>query len=169
MDLQVRLSYDTANLLEEIKKIYEKSNGIYFTKGDVVSKAMNDFYDLYESIHWSKYSTMIIKIKDNNIAQGALRPKLQLSKESYDKIVDMKNRILKESLDVRHVTFGVVVSLILKLAYTQINNNIEKKGVEDIILSEMEKYISNETAEVTDIIKDYTKEIIESLNNNLLK
>ena len=71
MDLQVRLSYDTANLLETMKVIYEEQSGVFFSKGDVVSKSLNDYYHLYPAIDWKQYSRKDFNIKNKELTQGA--------------------------------------------------------------------------------------------------
>lgn len=67
MELQVRIAYETAEMLELLKEHYQKQNGINFTKGEVLSKAILDTYIDWKKIDWSKTLSLPIKIEKNTI------------------------------------------------------------------------------------------------------
>ncbi|XLP22628.1 hypothetical protein ACFMB7_01100 [Bacillus toyonensis] len=121
MNYQVRISIETAKLIEELKHMYEERTGISMTKGNVLMQAFNDSEWVND---WKEiFDSKIKLLNDYEIKEGALRPKLQVSNEVELGIQTLKKELPKV-LGVRSVTIGVCIRLILKAAFM--------KNIEDV-------------------------------------
>ncbi|MFL2125072.1 hypothetical protein ACEN4K_09045 [Marinilactibacillus psychrotolerans] len=162
MNLQVRISIDTALILEELKDAYQKSMGINFSKSDVLIKAVNDTFNEWHTTSWNNLS---VKTKKHEISDGALRPKFSLPYEIENKIIYFKE-ILPKQLTSRSVTLGVCIKYILKLALFNIQKD-KANTINEIIESSAAKYQSNEYSnETKSAIKDYMDSILVELENH---
>lgn len=168
MSYQVRLSYETAILLEELKHIYENMEKSPVTKGDVLIRS---YYDSQWVEDWQKVYEEKIKVKKNyEIKENALRPRLQITKEVEQGIKELKLEIAKV-LGLRSVTVGVVIRLILKASFIKNKkenvesdqwvtiNGIFSKYKNDVSIGFEEK----EKDEVLAILNNLEKEIYEYL------
>ncbi|VXA96155.1 hypothetical protein [Bacillus altitudinis] len=176
MIYQVRISSETARLLEELKLIYEQKMEVVVTKGNVL---MHAFYDSewVDNDMWKIINEQKIHLKnDIEIKPSALRPKLQISNEVETGIKELKNDLPK-LLGVRSVTIGVCIRLILKAAYikndrsilienVEEKNNFKNKNVQidvnfikSIIEKHKEKINLNYDGDIKSIILDVLKDI----------
>lgn len=160
MELQVRIAYETAEMLELLKDYYQEKNGIIFTKGEVLSKAIIDTYDDWKEIDWNKTLSLPIKIEKNYaINSGAQRPKFQLSNSINSKIDELR-MIIKQSVDVRSVTIGAAIKFVLRQAIYDIQYE-DNYSIENVVNDTLEFYLSLE-------LTDEIKEILEKYSNDLL-
>lgn len=90
MELQVRVAYETAEMLEQLKEYYERKSGVKYSKGEVLSRAILDTYDLWDEIEWTNLK---VEIEEREVAPGALRPKFQVSVDIEDKIRELKKSL----------------------------------------------------------------------------
>lgn len=124
MELQVRIATETAQMLELLKEHYQKKNGIVFTKGEVLSKAIIDTYDEWTEIDWSKTLSLLPKneiLERYEISSGSLRPKFQISNSIESKIDELR-RIIKRSVDARSVTIGATIKFVFIQAIYEIQH-----------------------------------------------
>ncbi|TGE67548.1 hypothetical protein [Weissella confusa] len=166
MSYQVRISYETAILIEALKKIYEDMEKSPVTKGEVLIRS---YYDSKWVEDWQKvYEQKIIVTDTYEIKENALRPRLQLITEVEQGIKDLKIEIAKV-LGLRSVTLGVVIRLILKASFiknTNENTSItEKKAITQIFDKYKDKITSNfeEKESVLQILNDLEKEILTNV------
>lgn len=170
MELQVRISYGTAEMLELLKASYEKSSGVKFTKGEVLSKAILDTYDVWQETEWHKILNVQINFDEEyKITPGAQRPKFQIANSIEPKIEELKG-IIKKSVDAKYVTSGAAIKFVLKLAAYQIQNknSISTESIIFKVLSEFkQKEISTETEA---ILETFVNELMVKLEvNDLLQ
>lgn len=160
MGYQVRLSYETAILLEELKRIYENAEKSPITKGEVLIRS---YYDSQWVKDWQKVYEEKIKVKNNyEIKENALRPRLQITKEVEQGIKDLKLEIANV-LGLRSVTVGVVIRLILKASFIKNNNENIEFDQWDVINDIFSKYKN----EVTISFEEKEKDEVLALLNNL--
>ncbi|MGR6899399.1 hypothetical protein [Rummeliibacillus sp. BSL5] len=113
---QSRIAIDTAELLEELKRLYEEESGVTITKGNVIMKAYEDSLWVKEE-EWTEIHGRKIKLPNHyEISPNSLKLRIQISKEVEQGIKDLKD-LLPSILKVRSVTIGVCIRLILKAAY----------------------------------------------------
>ncbi|MBS4220606.1 hypothetical protein KHA96_20120 [Bacillus sp. FJAT-49711] len=134
---QARIAIDTAQLLEEMKKIYEKKSGVTITKGNVIMKAYEDSLWVDD---WKEIFREQIKLsKHYEIPPNSLKLRVQISEEVEQGIKNLKDllpSVLSESRKLRNVTIGVCIRLILRAAYIK---NVE---LGDVKSSEIESAIN---------------------------
>ena len=151
LELQIRIAFETAEMLEQLKDYYQETLGINFTKGDVITKAINDTYDLWKEAKWDNLD---VNIKNYDLPQGALRPKLQISFEIEEKLIQLK-RILTNYLELNKViTIGATIKYLLRLTINQIQKP-DQPSVDIILFDIMNKYL----------MKDYSEETKKAINN----
>lgn len=152
MELQVRVSIETAEMFEELKNYYQKTMGINFSKSDVLIKAVSETIDIWDQIDWRLVNEKKVNINKYNISEGSLRPKLQLTVDTEEKLNELKD-ILPKTLKLRSVTLGVCIKHILKFALLNIqsqeNENIR---IENIIERNKSKYLSESYSEETKLV-----------------
>ncbi len=165
MELQIRIAYQTAEMFEQLKEYYQETIGINFTKGDVLTKAINDTYDLWEEVKWENIN---ICVKSYDLPQGALRPKLQISFEIEEKLIQLK-KILTNYLELNKIiTIGAAVKYVLRIAINQIQSD-DKPSVDRIIFDTMKKYLKQDYSEETKkAINDYVDEVMICLEKEQL-
>lgn len=166
MDIQVRISLETANLFEELKSLYQDSTGINYTKSDVLMKAILDNYSQWENVNWVDLSIAKIKTAEYDIPLGALRPKLIITQESSEILSDFQKEMTK-TFDVRSVAIGVCIKLILKYALFEHSGNKNKEKL-NIFLEQLKiqfnkKYID---PQIQQAINEYHDEIIIYLDSS---
>lgn len=123
---QARIAIDSAELLEELKNIYEEQSGVTVTKGNVVMKAYED--SLWVT-NWRELLDEPIKLKNQyEISPNSLKLRIQISEEVESGIKNLKNS-LKEEFKTRNVTIGVCLKLIFKAAYKK---NTEHRFIQTI-------------------------------------
>ncbi|KRL04909.1 hypothetical protein [Liquorilactobacillus hordei] len=160
MEYQVRISYETAEILENLKDIYETKEGIHFSKSDVLMKAISDNRALWNDVSWKD---IIVKRNKKNIVSSSLRPKFDVSKDTSNDIEYLK-KILPKCLDSRSVTYGVVIKYILKIALFELQKK-EPKTIREMIEFFEEKHLSKaNTDEEKENIKSFAGNIINSLD-----
>lgn len=165
MSYQVRISYETAMLIEELKRIYEDMEKSPVTKGEVLIRS---YYDSKWVEDWQKVYEQKIRItNDYEIKENALRPRLQLTTEVEQGIKDLKIQIAN-TLGLRSVTLGVVIRQILKASFIKnANENIsinQKKAITQIFDKYKDKITSFEEKEsVLKILNDLEKEILSNV------
>lgn len=167
MIYQVRISIETAELIEELKNMYEDRTGISMTKGNVLMLAFNDSEWVND---WKEIFDSKIKLLNNyEIKEGALRPKLQVSNE-VELGIQMLKKELPKVLGVRSVTIGVCIRLILKAAF--IKNiedekccNNENKG-QRIDIQTLKNIIKKYKEKIElDYDKEFSNTVIKLLND----
>lgn len=166
MDLQVRISIETAEMFEELKNYYQKTMGMNFSKSDVLIKAVSDAIDKWESIDWKLVNEKEINIKKHDISKGSLRPKLQVTSAIEEKLYEFK-KTLPGELNLRSVTLGVCIKHILKSALLDIQTQ-ENKGIniKDIIEKNKVKYLTDVYSKETQLaIQKFTIDIFNELED----
>lgn len=165
MELQVRISTQTAEMFEELKRYYEKTMGINFSKGDVLIKAVSSIEDEWQDIDWQFINEEKVNINEYSISEGSLRPKLQITFDIEKKLNDFKE-ILPKKLNVRSVTLGVCIKHILKFALLGIQQQNEINSVEEIIEKNKIRYLSKQYSEETKLaIKKLVTDILLELGD----
>lgn len=144
MGYQVRLSYETAIMLEELKQIYENRERKPVTKGEVLNNA---YYDTKDVDSWLSIYEKKIPLKDTyEIKENALRPRLQITNEVEQGIKELKIEIAKE-LGLRSVTIGVVIKLIMKAALLKYSLDESKAESINRIFEKYKNQVSNNFSE----------------------
>ena len=143
MNLEVRISIETAELFEELRNYYKKTIGLNLSKSDILIKAISYATNNWEEIDWKYVNEKKIKVDKYDISQASLRPKLQVTLEAKEKLIELKN-ILPQILEIRSVTLGVCMKLILKFALLERELKQEDKNIKiDRILNKNKsKYIA---------------------------
>lgn len=156
MSYQVRISLETAELLEELKLIYEKNEKSSVTKGEVLVRS---YYDSKWVEDWQKVHEKKVRLKnDYDIKPNALRPRLEITNEVEEGIKNLKLK-MADVLGLRNVTVGVVIRLILKASF--IKNTDSVSNVE-IVQSIFQKY---KAKTVVEFDSDIQKRVLALLNN----
>lgn len=170
MDLQVRISIETAEMFEELKNYYQKTMDIIFSKSDVLIKVVSDATNNWEQIDWKFVNEKKINIKRYDISEGSLRPKLQITFDIEEKLNELKD-ILSQTLKVRSVTLGVCIKHILKFALIEIQQQKDKNiKIEDIIERNKNKYLTELYSEETQLaIEKFATDILTELEGYELK
>lgn len=166
MELQVRIAYETAEMLELLKEYYKEKNGINFTKGEVLSKAIIDTYDDWKEIDWSKTLSLPIKIeKEYEIHSGLQRPKFQLSNNVESKIEELRT-IIKQNVDARSVTIGAAIKFVLRQTIYEIQHE-NTVSVESVVNNTLDNYLAEELPKETkEILQKFTDELLTKLEVN---
>lgn len=157
---QARIAYDAAQLLEELKTIYENKEGVTVTKGNVIMKA---YQDSMWVDNWLKIHNECIKLPhEYKLAPSALKLRVQISEDVEVGIKSLKDIIAKQ---FKHkVTIGVCLRLILKAAYLK-NTNAEllDNGVSKVIFEkykkELREIFENANSEVESLLERLQKEM----------
>lgn len=170
MEIQAKISIETAEMFEELKCYYTETMGMKVSKSDVLFKAISDAVDIWEEIDWQYVNEKKINIKKYEIATGSLRPKLQVTLETEEKLNDLKNR-LPQILKVRSVTLGVCIKFILK--FTLLNREFQHNKnttIKQIIKNNQKKYFTELYSEETkSSIDKFVKDILDDLDNYEIK
>lgn len=155
MTINVRLSIETASMLEELKRILEKQNGTFFSKGDTLAYAILNIGNSFEDIDWNEITYEKLDIKEYNINSGALRPKIELTNEAEGMLQNFKI-LLADSLGLRNVTMGVCIKYVLKYALLQIIRPTVL-SIEHIINIAFQDYLNENNIDQTELynIKNY--------------
>lgn len=167
MELQVRIAYETAEMLEFLKEHYQNQNGINFTKGEVLSKAILDSYDDWTEIDWNKTPDPQIDVKEfeDKITNGSLRPKFQLS-NSIDAKIDELRTIIKQSVGVRSVTMGAAFKFVLRQAIYEIQHE-DIFSIERVVNDTLDEYLAKGLSDdKKEILQKYTGELLKKLEVN---
>ncbi|ADL52649.1 hypothetical protein [Clostridium cellulovorans] len=166
MDLQVRISIETAEMFEELKNYYQKTMDINFSKSDVLIKVVSDANDNWEQIDWKFVNEKKIKINKYDISEGSLRPKLQVTFDVEEKLDELKD-ILSQTLKLRSVTLGVCIKHILKFALLEIQLQKDTDiKIKDIIEKNKSKYLTELYSEETQLaIEKFTTDILIELES----
>lgn len=165
MELQVRLAYDTAQMLEQLKEYYELQLDITFTKSDVLSKAIIDTNNLWGEVEWDNLD---FDIKEFDITKSALRPKLQVSKEIEDEIKSLR-KILSNYLGLeKFVTIGVAIKYVFRLALNQIQQE-KSISANKILFETLKMYLKKEYSEdQKKILNEFVDEVLFKLEDQEL-
>ncbi|WP_242225794.1 hypothetical protein [Bacillus cereus group sp. BfR-BA-01358] len=156
MSYQVRISLETAELLEELKLMYENNEKSSITKGEVLVRS---YYDSKWVEDWQKIHEKKIKLKnDYEIKPNALRPRLEITNEVEEGIKNLKLKIA-EALGLRSVTVGVVIKLILKASFIK---NTDSVSNADIVQSIFQKY---KEQIIVEFDNDMQKRVLTLVNN----
>ena len=163
MELQVRVAYETAEMLEQLKEYYERKSGVKYSKGEVLSRAILDTYDLWDEIEWTNLK---VEIEEREVAPGALRPKFQVSVDIEDKIRELK-KIITAYLELNKlITLGATFKYVFKLALYQIQSS-DTPSVEKILFQTMKEFSDSEySKETINAINDFVDEIMLKLEEN---
>lgn len=157
---QARIALDAAQLLEELKTIYENKEGVTVTKGNVIMKAYQDSMWVND---WLRINSEYIKLPHEYVlAPSALKLRVQISEEVELGIKSLKEIIAKQ---FKHkVTIGVCLRLILKAAYIK-NTNAEliDNEISNIIFEkykkELKEIFENANSEVESLLERIQKEM----------
>lgn len=165
MEIQVRIAYETAEMLEQLKEYYEKTNDINFTKSEVLSRAVIDTYSLWKDTDWNNIN---VEVKDFDLLNGSLRPKFQISLDIEEKINELK-KIITNYLELEKIiTVGATFKYILKLALSQIQKE-EKITVDKILFETLNEFEKNDyPPEIMLIINSYFDKVMLKLEENNL-
>lgn len=166
VELQVRITYETAEMLELLKEYYKDKEGINFTKGEVLSKAILDTYDDWKEIDWQQTLRLPITIeKEYAINAGAQRPKFQLSNNVAAKMETLRT-IIKQSVDARSVTIGAAIKFVLRQTIYEIQHG-NTISVEQVINDTLERYLSDDlSSDTKNILQKYADELLTKLEIN---
>lgn len=169
MELQVRIAYETAQMLEFLKDHYQEQNGIKFSKSEVLSKAILDSYDDWTEIDWNKTPHSQIDEKEfkDKITDGSLRPKFQLS-NSIDTKIDELRSIIKPSVGARSVTIGAAIKIVLRQVVAEIQAS-DDCSVEKVVNATLDSYLAKDLPDETkEMLQKYTDELLENLDSKKL-
>ncbi len=161
---QARISFETAQYLEEMRLHYEVVTGGSISKGECLNRAYRDSLNIDD---WKRVYDSRISIKNHSISDSAKLLKVKITDDTRNGIQELKS-ILPSMLGARSVTVGVCIREMLKAAYlvshekntnhlfSEIFEKIEESidilkkcndnAVRDIALSkfiELEKIVSN--------------------------
>ncbi len=166
IELQVRIAYETAEMLELLKEYYQEHNEINFTKGEVLSKAILDTYDTWKETDWNKILNLPITLdKEYEISSGALRPKFQISKNIEPKIEELK-KMIQKSVNTNYVTIGSAIKFVLRLAIYEFQNKNDI-SVETVIFEILDSFDQKDiSAETKNVLKEFVNEIMIKLEVN---
>ncbi|MDF7665169.1 hypothetical protein [Bifidobacterium sp. ESL0745] len=159
MELQVRLADDTAKMLKMLKEKYEKENGIKFSKGEVLSKAINDTYGSWSKTDWKTIAQAKVPLPQKNPTQSEKRPKFQVSNTVKSKIDELEEGIRK-NVDASYVTTGAAIKFVLKLAILQAqkDNDVSVGSIIDNTLANtLKKTTDRETKKALEKFADEVK------------
>jgi len=164
MELQVRISLETAEIIEELKERYELEQKMRFTKSSVLMKAVNDTRSLWEKTAWQDVN---IQLKKRAVAPNSVRPKFDVSVDVDNDLKYLKN-YLPNYLGTRSVTIGVVIKYVLRLALSNIQmNDNESRTVSEMINQVKDKYLEIATTnESKDLLSKALDEIEYNFKNN---
>lgn len=166
MELQIRIAYETAEMLEQLKAIYQKQNNINFTKGEVLSKAIMATYDQWGETEWDKVLSLPVKIDQSDaVSAGALRPKFQIANDIETKITELKENI-RVGVGANFVKNGAAVKFVLRLAlYTLQNGRVV--SVESVISDTLDHFVEvEESAEMKTTLQKFAAEVVNQLELN---
>ncbi|HFU3944055.1 TPA: hypothetical protein ACGO2N_000798 [Streptococcus suis] len=110
---QARISYETAQLLEELRIQYEKQIGNSVSKGECIDRA---FQESLKVSDWKTINDTKITFSHHKISDTAKLLKVHISEETRLGIQDLKKK-LPSLLGLRSVTIGVCIREILKSAF----------------------------------------------------
>lgn len=164
IELQVRISVETAEIIEELKARYEADQQIRFTKSDVLMKAVNDNKSSWEDTKWENIE---IELSKRSIAPSATRPKFDISPD-VDNYLKKLKAYLPNYLGTRSVTIGVAIKYAVKLALFNFQKNDDKVFTYSEMISQIkEKYlaVATSTAEKS-ILNEALAEVEFNLNHN---
>lgn len=168
MSYQVRISYETAILIEELKNIYENIEKSPITKGEVLIRS---YYDAQWVKNWKEIYTTKIKVSNKyEIKENALRPRLQITEEVEQGIKDLKIKTANE-LSLKNVTIGVVIRLILKASLIKnTNKKIETEPNNLILISTIfNKYKENVSINFEEIQRNEFLILLNNLEKEIKK
>lgn len=161
MELQVKVSVETAEMFEELKSYYKETMGMNISKSDALFKAVSELAEIWDQVDWKYISEKKVKFNKYDISASSLRPKLKVTSDVYEKLNELKN-ILPKILKIRSVTLGVCIKFILKYALIQRDLKQEKDiTIKQIIENSQSKYVSG-------LGCDKTKSVIEKFTMNIL-
>lgn len=161
MELQVRLSYETAQLLEQLKEEYEDSMGIKLTKSDVLMKSVADTVSMWENTDWENLE---ITRRDYDITKSSLRPKFQISNETNENIEKLR-KILSTYLGLqRYVTLGVAIKYVLNLSLYNLTKENEVT-INTLLYETVREFEENEKDELK-ILHEFVNEFLLKLEKN---
>lgn len=164
IEFQVRISVETAEIIEELKARYEAEQQIKFTKSDVLMKAVNDNESSWEETKWENIE---IQVPKKAITPSATRPKFDISPNVDNQLKRLK-AYLPSYLGTRSVTLGVAIKYAVKLALFNLQMNDNKVCTYSKMVNQVkEKYfaIATSTAE-KNILNDALTEIEFNLEHN---
>lgn len=110
---QARISFETAQYLEEMRLYYELVTGGSVSKGECLNRAYRDSLSI---VDWKKVYESKILISNHSISDSSNLLKVQITEETRDGIQKLKST-LPLVLGARSVTVGVCIREILKAAY----------------------------------------------------
>ena len=110
---QARISFETAQYLEEMRLYYELVTGGSVSKGECLNRAYRDSLSI---VDWKKVYESKILISNHSISDSSKLLKVQITEETRDGIQKLKST-LPLVLGSRSVTVGVCIREILKAAY----------------------------------------------------
>ncbi|WP_010651667.1 hypothetical protein [Oceanobacillus massiliensis] len=166
MKLQVRIAYETAEMLELLKEHYQEQNEINFSKGEVLSKAILDTYDMWKETDWNRILGLPITIDKNyEISSGALRPKFQISVNIEPKITELK-KIIQQNVGAKYVTIGAAIKFVLRLVIYELQNK-NNVSTESVIFDTLDKFTQNNmSTETKETLKNFVNEVMTKLEVN---
>lgn len=166
MEVQVRIAYETAEMLELLKEYYQEQNKINFSKGEILSKAILDTYDMWKETDWNKILGLPITIdKDYEISSGALRPKFQISKNIEPMITELK-QIIQQNVGAKYVTIGAAIKFVLRLAIYELQKKNDV-STESVIFDTLDKFMQNDmSTETKEMLEKFVNEVMTKLEVN---
>lgn len=168
MEIQVRIAIETAQMLELLKQNYQAENEINYTKGEVLSKAINDTYDNWDHIDWNR-TLKLMPLKTNldeyEINAGSLRPKFIIANSIATKLDELREKI-KLKVGARSVTIGAAIKFIfIEAIYAQ--QHATTVSVTTVITETLDAYLANDPSTTTKaILEKYTNQLLTKLELN---
>lgn len=161
MQLQPKLTYETAQMLEQLKTYYRQRDGDKYSKSAVLTLAITETYDLWSTTDWRNIPVAVDNI---NLNSGALRPKLEVTAEINAKL-EQAERLMTTYFEAKFVRNSAVIKYILRLALNQIQNptNSINQTLTNLLTQFNAENYSDETKTV---LKEYVDQALQQLNNN---
>lgn len=159
MEYQVRISYETAEMLNQLKECYENDKGINFTKGDVVTQAIFDTRKFWDKVNWDSIK---VDVKHYEMLTGAVRPKIRVATEVDAQIRELREIISKYLGMSRFISVGVAFKYLFRLALSKIQLG-KVLSVETVLTETLNDFL------VSDDYDDELKKVVRSFFNTEIK
>lgn len=168
MEYQVRISYETAEMLNQLKEYYEKNKEINFTKGDVVAQAIFDTKKFWSKVDWN---SLEVDVKHYKMLTGAVRPRIRVATDVDTQIRELREIISSYLGMSRFISVGVAFKYLFRLALNKIQSG-KVLSVKTVLNETLNDFLVNNEydEEHKKVIKNFFNMEIKNLKkNNLIK
>lgn len=164
MEIQVRIGAVGAELLDDLKHRYQAADGVKYTKGRVIERAINETIADWDIANWRQLDQVRPLKQSYNLANGAGRPKLQLSDSGYAQLTELQSR-LGDYLGASWATIGSTVNHLVRLALT--HHRKENVTVAQVVDSQLRAFTAqNFTEDSKLVLEKFVSELKDKLAEN---